>query len=123
MLNDLGTGTHLNADHPLGSFSDPANTGKFRVPFLCLSGIVPRLPAACDVGRSTDLGLVPNTDDWVSTQMRLLRTSDIAARGVRSRMTQQELRVQVVGDNIVVTLPGYSYAVTYYKPKGSSGCS
>ena len=38
-------------------------------------------------------------------------------------MTQQELRVQVVGDNIVVTLPGYSYAVTYYKPKGSSGCS
>ena len=27
--------------------------------------------------------------------------------------------MQVVGDKIVVTLPGYSYAVTYYKPKGS----
>ena len=36
-------------------------------------------------------------------------------------MTQQELRVQVVGDDIVVTLTGYSYTVTYYKPKGSSG--
>jgi hypothetical protein len=36
-------------------------------------------------------------------------------------MPQQELRVQVVGDNIVVTLPGYSYAVTYYKPKRSCG--
>jgi hypothetical protein len=35
------------------------------------------------------------------------------------RMTLPELRVQVVGDNIVVTLPGYTYAVTYYKPKGS----
>jgi hypothetical protein len=34
-------------------------------------------------------------------------------------MTNPGLRVQVVGDNIVVTLPGYSYAVTYYKPKGS----
>lgn len=36
-------------------------------------------------------------------------------------MPQPKLRVQVVGDNIVVTLPGYSYAVTYYKPNGSSG--
>ncbi len=31
------------------------------------------------------------------------------------------LRVQVVDNNIVVTLPGYSYAVTYYKPQGSAG--
>jgi hypothetical protein len=31
------------------------------------------------------------------------------------------LRVRVVEDNIVVTLPGYSYAVTYYKPGGSPG--
>ena len=31
------------------------------------------------------------------------------------------LRVQVVDDNIVVTLPGYSYSVAYYKPEGSPG--
>ena len=30
--------------------------------------------------------------------------------------------MQVVGGNhVVVTLPGYSYAVTYYKPEGSPG--
>jgi hypothetical protein len=33
-------------------------------------------------------------------------------------MTKPQLRVQVVGDNIVVTLPGYRYAVSYYKPTG-----
>jgi hypothetical protein len=36
-------------------------------------------------------------------------------------MTQMEFRVQVVGGNVVVTLPGYRYAVTYYKPEGSAG--
>ena len=36
-------------------------------------------------------------------------------------MKSPVLRVQVVDNNIVVTLPGYSYAVTYYKPEGSSG--
>ena len=29
--------------------------------------------------------------------------------------------MQVVGVNVVVTLPGYRYAVTYYKPEGSTG--
>jgi hypothetical protein len=29
--------------------------------------------------------------------------------------------VQVVGVNVVVTLPGYRYAVTYYKPEDSTG--
>ena len=29
--------------------------------------------------------------------------------------------MQVVGGNLVVTLPGYSYGVTYYKPEGSPG--
>lgn len=36
-------------------------------------------------------------------------------------MKSPVLRVQVVDNNIVVTLPGYSYAVTYYKPQGSAG--
>jgi hypothetical protein len=36
-------------------------------------------------------------------------------------MTQPELRVQVIGGNVVVTLPGFTYAVTYYKPEGSPG--
>jgi hypothetical protein len=30
-----------------------------------------------------------------------------------------ELRVSVVGDEIIVTWPGSFYSVTYYKPKGS----
>jgi len=30
--------------------------------------------------------------------------------------SEPQLRVQVVNDEIVVTLPGYHYAVTYYKP-------
>ena len=29
---------------------------------------------------------------------------------------EPQLRVRVVGDEIVVTLPGYHYAVTYFKP-------
>ena len=36
-------------------------------------------------------------------------------------MTLPAFRVQVVDQNIVVTLPGYSYAVTYYKPRGTAG--
>jgi hypothetical protein len=36
-------------------------------------------------------------------------------------MAEPELRVRVVGNNIVVTLPGYSYSVAYYKPEGSPG--
>ena len=32
-----------------------------------------------------------------------------------------QLRVQVVDNNIVVTLPGYRYSVAYYQPEGSSG--
>ena len=36
-------------------------------------------------------------------------------------MSEQNLRVQVVDDNIVVTLPGYSYSVAYYKPDRSPG--
>jgi hypothetical protein len=35
------------------------------------------------------------------------------------RMVDPGLRVQVVGNNIVVALRGYSYAVTYYKPEDS----
>lgn len=31
-------------------------------------------------------------------------------------MTEPKLRVQVVYDDIVVTLPGSRYSVTYYKP-------
>jgi hypothetical protein len=34
---------------------------------------------------------------------------------------KSELRVQVVGNDIVVTLPGYSYAVAYYKLESSPG--
>jgi hypothetical protein len=33
-------------------------------------------------------------------------------------MAQPDFRVQVVGVNVVVTLPRYRYAVTYYKPEG-----
>jgi hypothetical protein len=36
-------------------------------------------------------------------------------------MKSPVLRVQVVDNNIIVTLPGYSYAVTYYKPPDSPG--
>jgi hypothetical protein len=36
-------------------------------------------------------------------------------------MSEPNLRVQVIDDNIVVTLPGYSYSVAYYKPEGSPG--
>jgi hypothetical protein len=32
-----------------------------------------------------------------------------------------QLRVAVRGDEIIVTLPGYTYSVTYYKPEGSHG--
>jgi len=32
---------------------------------------------------------------------------------------EQKLRVQVVYDEIIVTLPGFSYSVTYYKPDNS----
>ena len=31
-------------------------------------------------------------------------------------MREPQLRVQVINDEIVVTLPGYHYAVTYSKP-------
>ena len=31
-------------------------------------------------------------------------------------ISEPQLRVQVVDDEIIVTLPGYSYSVTYYKP-------
>jgi hypothetical protein len=36
-------------------------------------------------------------------------------------MSELELRVQVVDGNLVVSMPGYSYSVTYYKPDGSPG--
>ena len=36
-------------------------------------------------------------------------------------MTSPELRAHIIDNNIVVTLPGYSYAVTYYKPQGAAG--
>jgi hypothetical protein len=36
-------------------------------------------------------------------------------------MTSPKFCVQVIDNNIVVTLPGYSYAVTYYKPQGTPG--
>jgi hypothetical protein len=32
---------------------------------------------------------------------------------------EQKLRVQVVCDEIIVTLPGFIYSVTYYKPDNS----
>lgn len=32
-----------------------------------------------------------------------------------------QLRVAVRDDEIIVTLPGYFYSVTYYKPQGSAG--
>lgn len=38
-------------------------------------------------------------------------------------LTSPELRVQVVDNNIVVTLPDYSYAVTYSTPMGLPVCS
>jgi hypothetical protein len=31
-------------------------------------------------------------------------------------VSEPQLRVQVVDDEIIVSLPGYSYSVTYYKP-------
>ena len=31
-------------------------------------------------------------------------------------ISEPRLRVQVVDDEIIVSLPGYSYSVTYYKP-------
>jgi hypothetical protein len=31
-------------------------------------------------------------------------------------ISEPQLRVQVVDDEIIVSLPGYSYSVTYYKP-------
>ena len=36
-------------------------------------------------------------------------------------MAEPKLRVQVVGNDILVSLPRYSYAVAYYKPEGSPG--
>jgi hypothetical protein len=36
-------------------------------------------------------------------------------------MAEAKLRIQVVGNDIVVSLPGYSYSVAYYKPEGSTG--
>jgi hypothetical protein len=33
--------------------------------------------------------------------------------------TQAELRITVVDDEIIVTRPGSSYSVTYYKPENS----
>jgi adenosine/AMP kinase len=33
----------------------------------------------------------------------------------------QTLRVQVVDDDIVVTLPGYRYSAAFYKAEGSRG--
>jgi hypothetical protein len=35
--------------------------------------------------------------------------------------SEPQLRVQLVNDEIVVTLPGYHYAVTYYKPLQGTG--
>jgi hypothetical protein len=35
-------------------------------------------------------------------------------------MTKSEFRVAVRGEDIVVTLPGSIYSVTYYKPEGSA---
>jgi hypothetical protein len=35
--------------------------------------------------------------------------------------SEPQLRVRVVSDEIVVTLPGYHYAVTYYKPLQGTG--
>jgi hypothetical protein len=36
-------------------------------------------------------------------------------------MREPTLRVRVIDENIVVTLPGYRYSVAYYKPEGSPG--
>jgi hypothetical protein len=36
-------------------------------------------------------------------------------------MAETDLRVQVVDDNIVVTLSRYRYSVAYYKAEGSPG--
>ena len=44
----------------------------------------------------------------------------MAPRVTRDGLGSQ-LGVLVAGDNIIVTLHGTSYSVTYYKPKGSSG--
>jgi hypothetical protein len=35
-------------------------------------------------------------------------------------MSAQEFSVEVQGEDIVVTLPGTSYSVAYYKPENSS---
>ena len=35
-------------------------------------------------------------------------------------MPKSEFRVAVLGDEIVVTMPGSTYSVTYYKPEGSA---
>jgi len=37
----------------------------------------------------------------------------------RVKTPESELQVQVVDDEIIVTLPGSSYSVTYYKPENS----
>jgi hypothetical protein len=41
--------------------------------------------------------------------------------GCREMDLDPKLGVLVAGDNIIVTLHGTSYSVTYYKPKRSSG--
>ena len=37
--------------------------------------------------------------------------------------TVSKLRVQVVDDEIIVTLPGSRYSVIYYRPKTHPSCS
>jgi len=36
-------------------------------------------------------------------------------------MSEPNLRVQVIDENIVVSMPGYRYSVAYYKAEGSPG--
>jgi hypothetical protein len=49
--------------------------------------------------------------------------SEEQSEGIRDAMTSfdPKLGVQVMGDEIIVTLLGTSYSVTYYKGKGSPG--
>jgi len=94
------------ARHPQSS----SRTGEVRVPGLA-SIDVWRSRRRCERLSSRCSDLTQGTFDLVRGPFLLYA----------DRMKSPVLRVQVVDNNIVVTLPGYSYAVTYYKPQGSAG--
>jgi hypothetical protein len=68
-------------------------------------------PAAMMAYGDRDLTRCPARDRRFSMYPRLKAFAD---------MPKSEFRVAVRGEDIVVTLPGSIYSVTYYKPEGSA---